>query len=92
MVSKWAEFFHAGDGPKIMKIHKFAKMDPRDVPGSKRHPKGTQKSPKRHPKGVQKASKLIQIRSHWNQNSKIPMQRTAKNLAPYQSFPTAKKS
>ena len=56
--------FHAGDAPKIVEIHKFAKMDPRDVQGSKRHPKGTQKAPKdtqkasrRHPKGIKKPSK-----------------------------------
>ena len=78
-------------------------MDPRGVPGSKRHPKGTQKASKSHPKGgqkaskrhhkaVQKTSKLVKIKSHWNENSKTPMQRTAKNLAPYQSFPSATKS
>ena len=89
--------------PKIIKIHKFAKINPLDVQGSKRHPKGTQKSPKRHPKGIQKASKrhqttvqktskLVKINSHWDQNSKSPMQRTARNHAPYQSFPSETKS
>ena len=53
----WGGPFDAGDVPKITKIHKFAKMDPRGVPGSKRHPKGNQKASKRHPKGVQKPSK-----------------------------------
>ena len=139
--------FDAGDVPKIIKIHKFGKMDPRDVPGSKRHPKGIQKAPKRHPKGirnapkrypngiqkyiqdvskrhpkghknepqgrprvqkaskrqpkgiqkaskrfpkgVRKASKLIQIISHWNQHSKSPMQRRAKNPEPHQTLPNA---
>ena len=57
IVSKWGGAFDAGDVPKIIKNLKFAKMDPRDVPGSKRHPKGIQKAPKRHPKGIQKASK-----------------------------------
>ena len=42
--------FDAGDAPKIIKIHKFAKMDPRDVPGSKRHLKDIQKAPKKGPK------------------------------------------
>ena len=84
--------FHAGDVPKIIKIHKFAKMNSRDVPGSKRHPKSVQKVSKRCLKGVQKASKVIQIRPHWNKNSKIPMQRTAENHAPYQSFSSELKS
>ena len=44
---------HAGDGPKIIQIHKFTKMGPRDVPGSKRHLKSIQKASKRCPKGVQ---------------------------------------
>ena len=74
--------------PKIMKFQKFAKMSHRGVPGSKSFPKGIQKASKRHPKSVQKASKLIQIKPHWNTNLKIPIQRTAKNLAHYQSFPT----
>ena len=56
-------------------------MDPRDVPGSKRHPKG-----------VQKASKLIQIKPHWNKNANIPTQRTAENHVPYQSFSSEQKS
>ena len=60
-------------------------MTYRDVPGSKRHPKGIQKTSKRCPKGVQ-------IRSHWNKNSKIPMQRTAENHAPFQSFSSEQKS
>ena len=82
--------FHAGDGPKITQILKFAKMDPMYVPGSKRQPTCTQHAPKSHSKdihkaskrhqtNVQKTSKLVQIKSHWNQNSEIPMQRTAKN-------------
>ena len=57
-----------------------------------RDPKGIQKASKRCPKGVQKASKLIQIRLHWNKNYKIPMQRTAENHAPYQSFSSEQKS
>ena len=71
MSSKGSKFCQMGlpsrgrNDPKIIKIHKFAKMDPRDVPGSKRHPKCTQKSPKRspkrhpkrHPKGVKQPSK-----------------------------------
>ena len=65
--------FRGGNVPKIINIHKFRKMEPRDVPDSKRHPKSVQKAPKRCPKGVQKASKLIQIRSHWNQNYKTAM-------------------
>ena len=47
---------HAGDAPKIIKIRKFAKMDPRDVPGPKKRSKGTQKAPKKHPNGIQKPS------------------------------------
>ena len=73
---------------KIIQIFNDAKITHRAVPGSKRHPKSIQKASTMYPKGVQKASKFIQIRSHWNQNSEIPMQTTAKNLAPYQSFPT----
>ena len=53
---------------------------------------GIQKASKKCPKGVQKASKLIQIRPHWNQNSKIPIQRTAENHVPYQSFSSEQKS
>ena len=56
--------FHAGDAPKIIKIHKFAKMNPRDVQDSKRHPKGTQKAPQRQPKGIQKATKRHQKAVH----------------------------
>ena len=41
--------FRGRNVPKINKIHKFAKMDPRDVPRSKRHPQGTQKAPKTLP-------------------------------------------
>ena len=81
--------FHAGDAPRIINIHKFRKMEPRDVPDSKRHPKSVQKASKRCRKGVQKASKLIQIRSHWNQNYKTAMYRTAEN---YQSFSSEQKS
>ena len=53
---------------------------------SKRLPKCIQKASKSHPKGVQKpsksikkASKFMTIRSHWNQNSEVPMQRPAEN-------------
>ena len=66
-------------------------MDPVDVPD----PKAIQKATKIHLKGIRiasktvdKASKLAKIRSHRNKNYKIPMQRTAEDLAPYQSFPT----
>ena len=50
--------FRGGNVPKIINIHKFRKMEPRDVPDSKRHPKSVQKASKRCPKSVQKASKL----------------------------------
>ena len=52
MVSKWGGPFDAGDVPKIIKINKFAKMDP-----TSQVPKGIQKAPKSHPKETQKASK-----------------------------------
>ena len=48
--------FNAGDAPEIIKNWKFTKMDPRDVLGSNRHPKGNQKASKMHPKTIQKAS------------------------------------
>ena len=60
MVSKRGGAFHAGDVPKISKIHKFAKMDPRDVPGSKKHPKGAQKASKWHPKTIPKTFQISQ--------------------------------
>ena len=81
-LSKQGVGFHAGDAPKISKIHKFAKMDPRDVLGSKKHPKDTQKASKWRPKTVPKTSKLVKIPYHCNTHSKIPLQRTAKNHAP----------
>jgi len=59
--------------PEIIKNHKFAKMDPKDVQGSKRHPKGTQKAPKRHPQSIQKASKNHPKDVQINQN-KIPLE------------------
>ena len=91
LVSKWDGFFTPVTLQKSLKLKKSLKWGPgtsRDPKGIQKAPKGIQKVSKRRPKGIQKASKLIQIRPHWNTNSKIPMQRTAKNLAPYQSFPT----
>ena len=70
--------------PKRSQYHNKFKKWKNDVQGRP----GVQKASKRHPKDVQKASKCFQIGSQWNQNYKTPMQRTAKNHAPYQSFPT----
>ena len=48
--------------PKRSQIHKFAKMEPRDVPGSKRHPKSVQKASNKFPKASSNHTFLI--RSH----------------------------
>ena len=48
----------------MQKMQKITKMAPRDVPGSKRHPKGNQKASKRHPKGIQKNPKDIKINTN----------------------------
>ena len=91
LVSKWDGFFVAEMLPKSLKFTNSQKW----TPGASRDPKGIQKgikrhpkTPKKHPKGIQKASKsnpkdvkLVEINSHWNTNSEIPMQRTAKNHA-----------
>ena len=84
MVSKLDECFVAETVPKSSKFINAQKW----TPGASWNPKGIQKAPKRHQQGIKKASKLIQIRSHRNQQIKLPMQRTAKNHVPYQSFPT----
>ena len=88
MVSKWDSFFT----PVTSQKSQTNIYSPKWTPGTSLDPKGIQKASKRCPKGVQKASKLIQIRPHWNQNSKIPMQRTAENHAPYQSYSSEQKS
>ena len=82
MGSKWGGAFHAGDAPKISKIHKFAKMDPRDVPGSKKHPKGAQKASKWHPKTIPKILKFAKIPYYCNKSSKSQCKTLQKNPAP----------
>ena len=90
-VSKWDDFFVAETLPKSQKFTNSQKWtpgasrDPKGIQktpkGIQRHPKNIQKASKRHQKAIQKTSKLVKIKSHWNTNSEIPMQRTAKNHA-----------
>ena len=82
-MSKNAQVFVAKTFQKSVKIKKISKL----VPETSRCPKSIQKGSERHPKDIQKASKSFQFGSQWNQNHKDTMQRTAKNHAPYQSFP-----
>ena len=70
--------FRGRNVPKITENHKITKMGPRDVPGSKAHPKGIQTASKRHQKDIQKAPKSFQIGSRWNQNYKTPMKKNCK--------------